>query len=268
MNIFSMPTFTMLCIKDALELLCLSFLCYRWLRWLQQDKQKPLLHYFYSYCALLIISSSLQLTTMLFVLNYSAPLVMMLFVLIHQHTLQKNFVGLYKIKPAQADTADWLQHIIGFCLQAHTDLSLLLEHTTDMHELINAEISLRAPVSRELLNFIARSPDFNPEQYIYADTQGHVLGINAHWKKPLALTALDEQPIEKASYYLIDSDGCMIHYTHKTRTFTIVIKQKIYPKLSAAQVLQSMAHYLRAAENTQGTIHEARRSSSSCQPSA
>lgn len=268
MNILSMPTFTTLAIKDALELLGLAYICYRWLRWLQQDKQKPLLHYFYGYCAVLIISSSLQLTTFLFVLNYSAPLIMMLFVLIHQHTLQKNFIGLYKIKPAQTDLSNWLQDIIGFCLQTHNDISLLLEHSTSIQELINTEIPLNAPISRELLSFINRSPDFNPEQYMLADTHGNLLGVNVTWRKPLALTALDEQHIEKASYYLIDSDGCMIHYTHKTRTFTIVIKQKIYPKLSAAQVLQSIAHYLRAADKPQGAVHEARRPSSSCQPSA
>ena len=268
MYLFSMPSLNIVLFKDLIELSGLTYICYRWLRWLQQDKQKPLLHYFYGYCALWILSSSLHMATLLFVLQYSLPLTVMLFVLVHQHTLQKNFVGLYKVKPAQSISSDWLEHIIGFCLQAHTDLSILLEHTTSMEELTGTKIPLRAPISRELLSFIARSPDFNPEQYILADTQGHLLGINVTWKKPLALTALDEQHIDKAGYYLIDSDGCMIHYTHKTRTFTIVIRQKIYPKLSAAQVLQSIAQYLRAADNTQGTIHEARRSSSSCQPSA
>lgn len=268
MYVFSTPTLTALLLKDIAEISALTYACYRWLRWLQVDKQKPLLYYFYAYCMLWIASSSLHLNTILFVLQYSTPLIIMLFVLVHQHTLQKNFIGLYKVKPAQSISPDWLQHSIGFCLQAHSDLSLLIEHTTSVEELVNTEIPLHAPISRELLNFIARSPDFNPEQYILADTQGHLLGINVTWKKPLALTALDEQHIDKASYYLIDSDGCMIHYTHKTRTFTIVIKQKIYPKLSAAQVLQSMAHYLRTANNTQGTIHETRRSSSSSQPSA
>lgn len=268
MYLCSLPTLTTLLLKDVIELSGLAYICYRWLRWLQRDKQKPLLHYFYGYCALWIISTSLHLTTFLFVLQYSMPLVMTLFVLVHQHSLQKNFVGLYKVKPAQKVAHDWLQEIIRFCLQAQTDLYFLIEHTTSLAELISAEIPVQTPIDHRLLRYLCHAPEFNHERYLMADTQGNLLGINVTWKKPLALTALDEQPVDKASYYLIDSDGCMLHYAHKTRSFTIVIRQKIYPALSAAQVLQSMAHYLRAADNSQGTVHETRRTPSSCQPSA
>ena len=264
----SFPTLTMIFLKDFIEIAALTYACYRWLSWLQADKQKPLVIYFYGYSAVWIASTSLHLTTFLHVLHLTAPLIMTLFVLIHQHTLQKNFIGLYKIKPAQKVAHDWLQEIIRFCLQTQTNVYFLVEHTTSLAELVHAEISMHTPIDHQLLHFLCHAPEFNAEKYLMADTQGNLLGVNTTWKKQLALSVLDEQHIIKASYYLIDSDGCMLHYTHKTRTFTIVIRQKIYPALSAAQVLQSMAHYLRAADNLQGTIRETRPSPSSFQPSA
>ena len=268
MSTHNLPSLITILCRDAVEITFLTYFCYRWLRWLQSDKQKPLLRYFYSYSALWILSVCFEFSTLLFVLEYSLPLVMMLFVLVHQHTLQKNFVGLYKIKPAQKAENNWLQEIVRFCLQAQTDLYFLLEHTQSLSELVHSEITLHTPVKTALLQCIAQSTAFNPDQYFRVDTDGNLLGINVNWKKPLALTALEEQPLEKASYYLIDSDACMIQYAHKTRSFTIIIRQKIYPGLSATQVLQSITHYLHAHDNIQGAIHERHRSSSSCQPSA
>jgi hypothetical protein len=268
MSLWSLPVFSNIICKDIIEICILTYCFYKWLAWLKQDTQKPLLYYFYGYCGFLLVCSALRLETLMHVLQHSMPLIITLFVLVHQHTLQKNFVSLYKIKPAQKAPLSWLQHLIRFCLQTHTDLSFLIEHTTTFAELLHTEIALHTPLETPLLHLIAQSVGFNPTHYIYIDTQGTLLGINTTWKRPLALTALDEQPLEKASYYLIDSDGCMLHYTHKTRTFSVIIRQKIYANLNAAQVLQSLSHYFNATDTVQGKNNENHHSTSSYQPFA
>lgn len=232
--------------KDLFEIILLSFLCHRWLVWLHNDKQKPLLGYFLSYCLLWFASILLQLQTIITFLYATLPIALLGFILVHRRVLQKNYIALYKIKPEKNIEPHWLQHIVGFCLQASTDISILLEHTAGIADMVHIGIPLCAPLSRDVLSFIGKSSDFNPANYILADTHGQLLGINVAWQGELNNQAFKTQD-GRTYYHVTDSDACMIYYMHTKRTFTVVLKHKVYADLQATQLLQSINHYIHTA---------------------
>ena len=130
-------SFYSLIIKDIIEIGCLSILCYWCMCWLKQDHQKPLLIYCYLYCSLWIACFFLDLKTLLHLLELTAPVVVMLFILVHQKTLQKNFIGLYKAMPARKVQTLWLEELIRFCLQTNRNFMFLVEYKNSIKEFLN-----------------------------------------------------------------------------------------------------------------------------------
>ncbi|MEX0849560.1 MAG: hypothetical protein WD055_04990 [Candidatus Dependentiae bacterium] len=243
--------------KDIVEITTLSYLFYWWLHWLKQDKQKQLSLYFYGYSLFWAACSLGNLTTLLTCIEYTAPYTIILFILIHQKNLQRNFISLFKVKPAQKTDIDWLQEIVRFCLQANGNISILIEHQNSLNNLLSINVPMHTQISTQLLQFLYHSSDFNAKHYILIDTQGNILGIDVTWQKPLALTGINENESTKASYYLMNSDAFMLQYNHQNRLFTIIMKEHIYTNLTTAQVLQSITHYLASSENKKGPKNEA-----------
>ena len=243
-------TFYPLWIKDLIEISIFTGIIYGWSCWLKQDATKPLLGYFYAYCTLWLVCALAELPTICTFLKASTPVVILLFIIVHQRTLQKNFISLSSYKPAKKTDAHWLEHVIRFCLQADHDLYFLIEHTTPLEGLIAIDIPLHSPMCDALLTYMHACEQFEPDQFMILDTKGYIHGLNARWKKSLALTTLDENRYEKASYLLQDQDGFMLHFKHSTRTFTTILQQKLYKNLSSEQVFQSIGHYLQTKQGT------------------
>ncbi len=244
MYLQNIKLFYPLLIKDSIEIIALSIICYWFLRWLATDKQQPLTAYFYAYTFFWGVCYLAQLNTLVSLLEHAFPAVLMFFMLIHQKTLQKNFIHLTKIIPAKKARSDWLQEIIRFCLQAETDLYFLVEHKQSLHDLIAINTPMQAQINCELLQFLHHSSDLDPQQYIIIDTRGTLHGLHVQWQKPLALSDLDRNELTKASYYLMQTDAFMLHYNYEQRLFAIVMRDTIYNNLTTAQVLQSITHYL------------------------
>ncbi len=249
-------SFYSLLVKDFIEISVLSTLCYWGLSWLKQDKQKPLLVYGYLYCGLWMSSFLFDLKTLLHLLELTAPVVVMLFILVHQKTLQKNFIGLYKVMPARKVHTLWLEEIVRFCLQTDHDLMFLVEHKQSIGELVTTELPLQTDITTAVLSYLSQCKQFNRNQYMLLDTQGTLLGLNVTWHKALALDALEQDRIKKASYYLQEVDAFALYFDQSTRTFTLIVHQQTYPALTATQVLQSIERYLKTDHTKKGTNRE------------
>lgn len=251
-------------IKDSIEVVALILICYYFLRLLKTDEQQPLIGYFYAYALFWGVCYLAQLNTLVSLFEHTFAPVCMFFMLIHQKTLQKNFISLCKVKPAQKEQSDWLQEIIRFCLQANTDLYFLVEHKQSVHDLVTINEPMHAQINTTLLQFLHHCPDIEPDQYMLIDTLGTLHGIHVQWKKPLALTDINDHELTKASYYLMHSDAFVIHYHYEQRLFAIVMRDTIYNNLTTAQILQSINHYL-ASESDKGIKDEASLSQSDMQ---
>src|SRR3990170_8108111 len=86
--------FFMLTWRDVLEILFFSSIFYFISCWLKKDKQKNLVGIFQLYIFSIVATYLLDLATINMVLFMYTPSIIMIFILIHQRTLQKNFVGL------------------------------------------------------------------------------------------------------------------------------------------------------------------------------
>ena len=112
---------------------------------------------FYEYYALAFTSYAAHLTGITYMICLSAPVVVMLFVLIHQTTLQKNFVTSRTIIPAHKDNTDWIDKLIRSMLVAlnnNKTITCLIEHQHSMGSVVSACTTLYAHIKKDLLNLI------------------------------------------------------------------------------------------------------------------
>src|SRR3989338_8316527 len=90
--------------RDVIEIIFLSGVFYYFCLWLKQDTQKPLLLTFYTYVFTLTIAYFTGLPTVTFILTSFFPVLLVCFIIIHQSTLQKNFIALHAISPKTTAT--------------------------------------------------------------------------------------------------------------------------------------------------------------------
>ncbi|MBA3752183.1 hypothetical protein H0X06_05345, partial [Candidatus Dependentiae bacterium] len=102
--------------RDTIEVLLISLIIYYILLWLKRDTEKNLLGGIYIYSALFFTVHYFDLHVLRFLLFASSPLVALFFIIIHQETLQKNFVKL-SVKPADLlEQNHWIDELMQCCL--------------------------------------------------------------------------------------------------------------------------------------------------------
>ena len=121
--------------RDPLEILFFITIFYFFSLWLKKDRQKNLLFYFYCYCCVIIIAFYAQLPTLSTMLFLSAPVALMLFILVHQETLQKNFISLKNASAPKILPTDWLEELLRTCLVAinnNKEVLCVIEHRNNL----------------------------------------------------------------------------------------------------------------------------------------
>lgn len=166
---------------DIAEITLISSCFYSLSRWLQKDRDKNLLGYFYGYLLLFFATYSLHLTTISSLLFFFSPAIIMLFMLMHQELLQHNFVALKNISIAPAThSADWLSTIMKetLTLLAHNkNILLLIEHTDALAPHMNVHNPLDAPITPGLISLLFNSL-YNSESLCWIASNGTLRGIN------------------------------------------------------------------------------------------
>ncbi len=255
--------------SDGIEIIFFSTGIYYFSLWLKQDHHKNLLGYFYSYCTLALIAYHVPLYGISFLLCMSSPIVFMLFILVHQNTLQKNFVALRNIVPAHKESADWLDIFIRACLinsNNNKELLCVIEHHDNLHELLSTPLNLQAPLKEDLLTIILESPSFNNQQLLWINSQGKLLGINAQWINHTHAEFLGREDSWKDNALLFTTkiDALVVHISPATHTFDIVVKGKLFNDIRTNKVIPFIKKYL-ATPPTHGEMY-AHQSSSSHHP--
>ena len=104
--------------QDYIEILFFSYVCYYFTHWLHKDRQKNLVGYFYGYCVFAIGSYYGGFSTITFFLFAGFPAAMMIFIIMHQDILQRNFIALHNIstKVSLIKPLHWHEMLIRSCL--------------------------------------------------------------------------------------------------------------------------------------------------------
>src|SRR5580700_2502155 len=113
-----MSYFSLLDWRDIVEIVSLSTAIYYFSSWLKNDSHKNLSIPFYLYISSFIVAHYLNLQVLSSLLLFSSPIIFTIFILVHQKSLQKNFVVATRIDLDQRYKRDWLEELIKANLSA------------------------------------------------------------------------------------------------------------------------------------------------------
>lgn len=232
-------------LKDVVEVLFFSVVVYRVLLWLKKDTDRNLLMGCYIYCSLLFISYYADLPIIQLALFVSMPFVAMLFIILHQETLQRNYVKLSKGTVPLQETIHWVDELIKCCLTAlnrHKEIILVIERNDLLKTLIHAPYYIYAELKRDVFDILIEKHMASNDYMIWVNQQGKLVAINATWR-----TRLDEAWISKeaahmhswkqhALFITAKTDALMFKVNPLTRSFDLVIQGKIVEGIHAEQL--------------------------------
>lgn len=217
--------------RDCIEITFFSFGVYTFCIWLKTDKTNNLLPYFLSYCALSLIAWHTQLQTLTPFLFAYTPIALIIFILLHEKTLQKNFVTL-RNPQAYPDTQhnNWLDIVLSCTLSgmnAEKKVTFVIEQNDALLPFLCAPFYINALLTKELLDIIITSTEYDEQKMIWIDMNGTLKSINTTW--PIQKNDIESDAI----FYSTHTDMIIFHTNLVTRTSTLIVHGKEFSSLSA-----------------------------------
>ncbi len=249
--------FYLLGLRDAIEIIFFSLLFYYLACWLKKDKAKNLLGYFYAYLLVVFLAYMMQLSTISYFLFLFAPATIMLFMFLHQETLQYNIVAFGKsTHAARSNNNQWIETLLRIGLlmiNNNKELYCLIEHTDPMQKCIATPYSIKAELQTGLLKILTASDLFEQHKMIWVNTQGQLLGINATWltNKYTLWQSKSSQTVDQiwqdyALLYTSKTDGLALHANPGTQNFTLIVQGKVFAHIKADQAKKIIKTYTRS----------------------
>jgi hypothetical protein len=242
--------------RDASEILFFTFIFYTSALWLKKDKQHNLLGYAVAYGFFVLLCYLLQLQTINSFLFLYSPVIMILFLLVHQDTLQKNFVASFAASstPTQ-ELSDWLEMLFSTCLSnIHQTKSThcLIEHQDNLAPFLHNSFTLNTSVAQELLHILCTSDSYDDQKMIWLTTSGILKGINSSWNYaksvaapyPTAAKISTDITLEQAVAITTKTDAIFFCCQATTRLFTVVIGDTLFKKISAHHAQQIIKKHI------------------------
>ena len=239
--------------QDCIEILLFSLGIYYLSCWLYQDKYKPLLLHFYSYCGLLIGTHYLHLATINNLLLLFLPITVILFIIIHQNTLQKNSIPLYRTVRTDSLPSEWIDDLVRSALTAVSNnhpFTCIIEKKDSLASFLVSKNNLKTVCNSDLLNLVTTSSLYKNNLIIWIDAQAKIQAFNAQWQK----NSLDawftddaqeqEQWLKDALFFTTKTDALFITVTPKTRCFTLIAQGKIIEKTESTKASAIIKTYL------------------------
>jgi DNA integrity scanning protein DisA with diadenylate cyclase activity len=229
--------------RDAVEILFFSTVAYTVIQWLGQDEQKNLVGPFYSYFALTVITYFLGLGSIFIALLLSLPVGSMLFILLHQRTLQKNYVTLKTLTPKIEATDQWLEELIQASLRGinkNKTVICIIERQQSLSTFFSARCTFNAPITKELLNLLLSASDSEETAItLWATQAGTLIAINPLWLTPYdELWVSDELKVlhkrrQDALLITQKSDAIATILSPESRLFDVLSEGKSFDNISA-----------------------------------
>ncbi len=253
--------------RDFFEVTLLAGLIYLFLTWLNKDKSSYPVLFFHIYAGLTIIAYYAQLAVLSTILLISAPIAIMLLILMHQQSLQKNLIVAKIIKPPAHHDFAWLDELVRTCLSVlnkHKELICLIERSDNLKTLLTAPYYFNADIKKELLEILVDHVNTAAGQMLWIEQTGKLIAINARLGMPVDVqwftSPLDAQQAWKqdAVFLSTKTDAIVIRVCVNSRLFTCIAQGKIVEDLSAWQMLALLKKYLAKSPTIQkDTYHHA-----------
>lgn len=213
-----------LLLRDILEIAFYSSCIFIFCTWLKTDKTKNLLGYFFIYSGLILLAWVIQLPTLTSFLFSYAPVALLLFIILHEKTLQRNVVALRSITSAQHAPSDWVDTVISSCLSAingNKKITIIIEHKDALDHFLHTPFLINADISKNMFDIVLSNASYDQEKMIWIATNGKIKAFNSSW--------IDQE-------VLLYSDTLMISAHHTNRTFTLSHYGKETTNISAQHI--------------------------------
>jgi hypothetical protein len=212
-----------LIMRDIIEILFYSSCIFTLCQWLRADKTKNITIYFFAYCTLAVTAWIAQMPTLTPFLFSYAPVALLLFIILHEKTLQRNLVTLCSITPAKTEHDDWLDILLSCSLttiNANKSISVIIEHQYTLDHFLTTSFNINSDIEKNILDILLTSESYDENKMIWVNTSGKIRGINVTWNNKQ----------EKC-------DDAIIFSAHPiSRTFSLIIYGKETKNLSAHHV--------------------------------
>lgn len=238
--------------RDLLEIALLATLLYAFIRWLAEDQQKNLLGWFYGYSALLMTTYYLNLAALHTTMFIMTPIAMMIFFMLHQQTLQKNFITLMSISSKSTNLTHWLEELMQGCLYAlnkNREIICIIQRHDALDQFITAGSIFNAEINRELLELLIDKIDHRGPLMLWTTQTGKLYAINPIWRAHVdeiwvtpEIKALHKWK-QDAIFITEKSDAITFSLSPTTRLCTLIIEGKMVPDLSAHHAFALLKNY-------------------------
>lgn len=251
---------------DIAEILFISTVLYFFSRWLATHVSQKLVITMYGYCLLIIAAYALSLPLIFSILVAGAPIACMLLMLMHQDLLQKNFVVAQTIVPARREQS-WVEALMQSCMISsaqNKNITIIMQHHDDISPYINNGCMIESRCQKELLLVLLQSSAYNPETFIFMNSNGTVIAINCIFQNMGDKLMRDSStPLsiwqENAALLSAKTDALALQCDHATSTFSVILRGSLTPKLTAASCTRLIDDYVHdISPSTKGFSHDQR----------
>lgn len=257
LTLFLSETLNIYNFKDILEILLISIFINYFLKWLIADKQKNLVYWFYNYCLLVFITTYFQLQAINYLLLNFSPVILILFIVLHQEKLQKNFITLKRFKN-QEESINWFEEftrsILGL-LNSKKEIIFLIERHDNLKELIKTSCIFYADFKKEIFEIVTQKHISSNDHLIWLNQEGKIVAINCVWN-----LNIDEQWItsqaqlvhkwkQDAIYISSKTDAIIFKVNNLSRTFDLIFQGKLLENISGQVFFEILERNLANLQN-------------------
>jgi len=231
--------------QDACEIAFFSCVFYFVALWLKKDHTHNLLLYFYGLISLYASSYILNLNSVFYILTCTWPILATLFIIVHQVTLQRNFVALrHNTYTHDTPCLLWLEILIANSLQLlnrNIPVFCIIERHDSVKELVQTSLTINAPLNRELLNFIYANSSADNNLMIWVSSNGYIKALNCTWKEEIADTHWTSNTVMHTQH----TDIIAFCSNPTSNTFTAIIEGNVLSDITGFQLHTLLSKLLR-----------------------
>lgn len=223
---------------DAVEILMLSAIVYYFLRWLNKDQSKRPILAFYGYFSLVVLTYYAKLFVVNTILLFGTPVFLVLLILMHQSSLQKNFITYKNISPNFDQNYGWIEELIRTFLASinkQKEVICVIECGDSLKEFLQSSYHLNADLKKEVLELFIQN--MSNKGLLWINKFGKIIAINTKMKiipdSVWLVPEVKDLPLWKqdAIFLTNKTDAIVIIATPENRSFNFIIQGKVIENL-------------------------------------
>lgn len=221
--------------QDCTEIIIIAFLLYTFMRWLSASHKPFLLKSFLAYFSFVFFAFFAQLPVLLLVLIYCSPVIIVLYIIFHQNSLQKNFITALNSTKSLSLNNSWhneLLKVILHSLNKNKAYTCIIERNDSLETIIKATHIVQSGLTYELATLFIDSSLNTLDNIQWLNQWGRLIAL----KSRLDLLYEDPWFAQETSHtskwhqdalFLTSKTDCIIIRAVPERTFESFMNGKI-----------------------------------------